>query len=301
MTIKLKNLRFFLTVAEMGNISDAAEKLGRTPSAVSMALKQLEDGLGGALFATDRKSQLTPLGEFVRDNAGVAVRRFDRTVATMQAFASNEIGRLDIACVPSVAAHLLPDIIHRFIEDRPGIEFDLRDADTVSVETAVTRGHVEIGIAGTPRSRGVIDFEPLFRDRFVLVCASDNPLARLERAVDWSDMEDQVLIGNGASARAESATYQVLAERAPMVVHNMTSLLALIRHGFGITVLPYLSVADVGPELATLPLTESSLHHVVGIHRRANESLSPVAEAFLALVREELDTRIDPQGHLQPS
>ncbi|WP_254703064.1 LysR family transcriptional regulator [Roseovarius sp. THAF8] len=52
-------LRCFLTVAERGNLADAAEALGRTPSAVSMMLRQFEDHIGAPLFEAGRKSRLT--------------------------------------------------------------------------------------------------------------------------------------------------------------------------------------------------------------------------------------------------
>ena len=64
MAIKIEMLRNFVAVAELGNLNDAAERLGRTASAVSMSLKQLEDHLGAPLFETDRKNRLTALGQF---------------------------------------------------------------------------------------------------------------------------------------------------------------------------------------------------------------------------------------------
>ena len=58
-------LSCFAAVAESGNLADAGVRLGRTPSAISMTLKQMEDHLGARLFETDRKNRLTPLGEEV--------------------------------------------------------------------------------------------------------------------------------------------------------------------------------------------------------------------------------------------
>ena len=55
-------LRCFATVARSGNLADAGDKLGRTPSAVSMMLKQFEEHLGAPLFESERKSKLTALG-----------------------------------------------------------------------------------------------------------------------------------------------------------------------------------------------------------------------------------------------
>lgn len=63
--VELEMLRTFVALAEAGNISDAAKRLFRTASAISMTLKQLEQEVGGELFETDRKNRLTPLGAFM--------------------------------------------------------------------------------------------------------------------------------------------------------------------------------------------------------------------------------------------
>ena len=81
MAIKIDMLRCFLTVAERGNLADAATALGRTPSAVSMMLRQFEDHIGAPLFEAGRKSRLTRLGELIRVEAGRELAHFDRTVA----------------------------------------------------------------------------------------------------------------------------------------------------------------------------------------------------------------------------
>ena len=64
--MRLELLKTFRIVAEQGSLARAADILGRTPSAISMSLSQLEAELGAPLFETDRKNRLTPLGERVQ-------------------------------------------------------------------------------------------------------------------------------------------------------------------------------------------------------------------------------------------
>ncbi|HEU4827142.1 MAG TPA: LysR family transcriptional regulator, partial [Dongiaceae bacterium] len=106
--LRLEALRVFVTVADSGNIKDAAERVGRTPSAVSMTLKQIEERLGAPLFETDRKHRLTDLGRFVHQAAVVLLRDYERAVDLIEAYAQNRTGRLRLASVPSVATVLLP-------------------------------------------------------------------------------------------------------------------------------------------------------------------------------------------------
>ena len=282
--IKLEALRVFVTVAEIGNISDAADRLGRTPSAVSMALKQLEDEIGARLFATDRKNALTALGAFALETARAQIRGYDKAVDTIRAFAQNRIGRLTLACVPSVAASLMPGLLRGLIADRPAVEVELFDVDTAGVAALVESGQADLGIAGMPRTVGVLAFRPLFRDRFKLVCPADNALAALGRPVGWTDLEGQTLIRNGASESIQAPGYRALADQATLMVRNVTSLVAMAASGVGVTLLPALSTVRLPAGACACALADDTVFREVGLLERRAASRSPVAQAFIDLL-----------------
>ena len=135
--IKPEYLRMFATVAETQALNEAAERLGRTPSAISMTLKQIEDSPGGPLFEGERKAALTPLGAFALRNARRAVAEHDAATAATRRFARGEEGEVRIADVPSAATRLLPGAVARLRCHRPGIRIDLRDTDSTAVVQAV--------------------------------------------------------------------------------------------------------------------------------------------------------------------
>ena len=100
MAIKIEMLRCFREVARSGNLTDAAQVLKRTPSAVSMMLKQFESHLGEPLFETDRKNKLTALGVFVLEQAERELLHFDNTVRVIESYANASHGHVRIATVP---------------------------------------------------------------------------------------------------------------------------------------------------------------------------------------------------------
>jgi len=104
--IKIDALRTFVTVAGSGTLKEAAEKMGRTQSALSMTLKQLEAELNGSLFETDRKRDLTDLGQYVLQIATDILRDHDHGLDLIERYASGRAGRLRLASVPSVAAYI---------------------------------------------------------------------------------------------------------------------------------------------------------------------------------------------------
>lgn len=285
--IKLEALRVFVTVAEAGNIKTAAEHMGRTPSAVSMALKQLEAEVGGALFASDRKNNLSALGAFMLETGRVQIANFDKAVATIRAFAQGRTGRLTLACVPSVAANLIPSLFPPFVEGRTDVEVELFDSDSDTVCLMVEKGQADMGIAGKPGSGAPVTFRPLFRDRFKVVCSSSSRLARLNRPVRWSDLQGAGLIVNGASKRITAHRYLALAEGASMTVRNVTSLIALVKAQAGVTLLPALATLNLPAGLVAVDLADASTGRVVGLIERNGTVRSPVAVAFRAFLLNE--------------
>lgn len=282
--IGITSLRAFVHVAECGNIRDAAARLFRTPSAVSMTLKQLEQDLGAPLFETDRKSTLTALGEAILGIAGPMLRDYDHALERIEATAAGRQGRLTLASIPSVAAELLPDLLANFLAARPGVSIELVDTDSRGVHALVADGTVELGIAGAAPPGSGLSFAPLFRDPFRVVCRSGHRLAALSRPVGWPDLQGERIIGNDAAGAIAAEGYRRLVAASALRARNVISLLALVRAGAGLTLLPRLATVSLGRELVALPLADASAEREVGIVLRQRQSQSPICSAFLAIL-----------------
>jgi DNA-binding transcriptional LysR family regulator len=286
MRTSLATLRVFATVAESGNIRLAAERLGRTPSAVSEKLKQFEQDIGAPLFESGRKNRLTPVGSFVHTQVRDLLSHVDRKLASLQAYSRNAIGRIDIASVPSIATTLLPAVIARFRSQWPAVEITARDADSRSVADLVQSGTVELGVASLPSERRALVFTPLFEEALGIVCRRDDPLYRKRSSRRWSDLEGRTLLANAISDAHNIGS--VPPTQAPIVVYNVLSLLALVRANIGITILPQLSVSEPQADIGFIPIDEPDARRTVGVITRAGEALSPATAALLQIVREQL-------------
>ena len=286
MAIKIEMLRCFAAVAQSGNLADAADKLGRTPSAVSMMLKQFEDHLGTPLFESERKSRLTALGEFTLDEAVRELDHFERTISNIEAFAGSKDGFIRVAVVPSVAAVILPAALQRFHQSRPGVRIDVRDMDSASVLRELEKERVDIGIASGEAATAGIERETLFSDAFGVVCRADHPLASAKRPVDWSQLVGLPFITNGICALIKDEKFKSVVEQSGLFVRNTTSLFAMIRAGVGITVLPRLAVAGEQKDLLFLPVADTSARRIMELLCRAHVSLPPVCAEFQQCIRE---------------
>ena len=166
----IQNLRVFVAVAESGGIRGAAERLSRTPSAISMALKQLENEVGVPLFAAERKNALSALGRVVLDEGRDLLAHYERSRATVHAFARNESTRTEVACTPSIAVSFLPRIPLRTVPPSaratnappPGPRRSV-SSPPFSSERSASRTVLRLTLNCSARSRSFASRSPVFR------------------------------------------------------------------------------------------------------------------------------------------
>ena len=283
--MKIEALRCFATVARCGNLADAAEKLGRTPSAVSMMLKQFEQHLGAPLFESERKSKLTELGTFALEESMRELDHFERTVAAIEGFARSEAGIVRVAAVPSIAEAILPRAVRDFLLAQPGVWIDISDMDSAAILRELERERVDLGFATGIGARGGVERSMLFSDAFGVVCRADHPLTAVEGSLDWRALEPWPFIANGLCSHIADESFQRIFAGSQLMVRNTTSLLAMVRAGVGVTVLPRLTVHRMEREVRFLPVADPSARRRIDVLRRAHVSLSPAARRFEDAVR----------------
>lgn len=278
MTIKLEMLRAFCAVAEAGNLSDAATQLGRTQSAVSMTLKALEDHLGRPLFESDRKNRLTLLGQQVLHLSQSQVRSFDTTVQSIDLLAQAPQGVLKVAAVPSLAALVFPKLVRALSRAYPGIKLELRDTDTPQVIDALSSGWADLGIASaTQPIKGVTAVE-LFSDAFGLVMSATHPMALKQGPLTLADVFDAEFIRNELSDQIQLSKFRTQLSNVGLTVRNLQSLLAMLREGDWVSVLPPSVVPLGGDGLVFRDIEELTERRKVFLLRRSDVAFPDIVE-----------------------
>jgi DNA-binding transcriptional LysR family regulator len=282
LAIKLEMLRTFRTVAEHGSLNGAATQLGRTPSAVSMMLAQLEDDIGAPLFETDRKNRLTPLGQLVLEESGRATDAFVQSVDAIRRHAVSTAGTVRIATVPSATITILPSIITAFRQIRPDVRLDISDVDSATVRHRILTDAADIGILSASMDDPQ-DGNLVFEDDLGIVCRAGGALHAASLGNDapsWSLLEHEPLIANPLCRLVDSASVSRLLAECSLEARNTTALLSFVRTGLGATVLPRSAVHNQSGDLVFLmpndPITKRQLRKI----RPDNRHLGPAAEAF---------------------
>ncbi len=238
MTIKIEMMRCFSTVAQTGNLSEAADQLSRTQSALSMTLKQFESLIGQKLFESDRKNRLSPLGEQVFELTQEQLRQFDNTVNAIKNAANHPRGLIRIASIPSVSSVVFPTAIKKLTKQFPGLKVELQDTDTQRVIDTLIQGQADVGIVSGQHTLSGIRSVMLFEDQFGLICSPDHPLATQAHSPVISDLLSKDFVSNNLCKIIESEEFKEVVSRANVSVHNTLSLIGMIRTQNWITVLP---------------------------------------------------------------
>ena len=284
--IGLSGLRTFVAVVEAGGIRAASDRLGRTPSAISMALKQLEETIGGPLFQGDRKGHINELGRRVLDEARGLLSHHARASSALKAFAQNHVGRCDIASVPSVATTLLPDAILNV--RRQGFIFDIhvRDIDSGSIIDAVESGAVEIGLCVFASYRPGLVFEALFEEPLDFVCLADHPLARRGTPIEWVDISAHPMIMNGSFASLKLPEVLKISENANVHARNVSSNFAMVLAGLGSTVLPRMCRWNCDNNIRFLPLADIRAVRTMGCLAKKDRQIQPATAYLMQCIRD---------------
>ncbi len=283
--LSIANLRTFVAVSDSGGVRLAAERLGRTPSAVSMALKQLEAAVGSALFEGNRKVHLTKVGEFTLETARSLLKYYDNSCASIRSFSRDEISRCTIAAVTSIAGTVLPEVILRVKKRSPNFEAMLREVHSAKMADFVADGLVDVGFGRISVVRPDIEATPIMHENYSVVCRTDHRFAALQRPVTWEDLASEDFIGNESYDSHICPGMRRTHERAKFHVSSASSAFALVAAQVGVTILPQLAGRIAPPWVRFVPLEDPAAFRIVGVFVRKGKKLSPAVSMLIETTR----------------
>lgn len=178
--MNLRQLEVFRAVMRCRTTVGAAEELGMSQSAVSNAVRHLEDQLGLALF--ERVSnRLVPTDEarLLLEEAEPLFLHQRAVAERAEDLKAGRVGRIRVVATAELSESLLPSVIPRFLEARPAVHVSLDTRPLAGVLEAVETGLAEIGVAMEADERHGLELKSLADLAAVVVCRADDPLAAL--------------------------------------------------------------------------------------------------------------------------
>lgn len=253
----LEQLVVFVAVAEREHLTRAAEALHLTPSAVSSAIRKLEDFYSVTLFdRVGRGIVLTAEGRVFLDEARATLARVRSAERVLGELGGLERGALSVFASQTIASYWLPQVLMRFHARYPGIELRLSIGNTMAVAEAVAGGEAELGYIEGTLDNPLLAKRHLTDDALMVVVAPGHPLAD-GRPVTPGELARQaafVLREEGSGTRFEFEHAMAGFGIAPadlnvvMVLPSNEAVLSAVRSGHAATAI---SGAVAAPWLAS--------------------------------------------------
>jgi DNA-binding transcriptional LysR family regulator len=240
----LRQLRYFVTVAEEGSLTRAAAKIPVAQQSLSEQIRALERQVGAELFIRGpRGVQLTDVGAALLVEAKPLLARTDRMFDRMRRLAVGERQALHVGFLPSVGNYVLPPVVRAFAEAHPEIALNTEDLPIARLVEGLRDGRLDAGLTRPPLVDDLAT-ERVLREPVGVVLPVGHQLAAADE-VDLADLagEPWVLTPRSSWEPWHRKYDQDFAAAgfSPNVVQRGTSvqsLLALVAAGVGVTRLP---------------------------------------------------------------
>ena len=287
MNPSLRHLNAFAAVARAGGFTQAARRLHSTQPAVTLLIRQLEEGLGARLFdRTTRSVRLTATGAQLLPGVERLLADLEATIGGVREAVARTRGRVVVAALPSIASSILPQAIAEVRRANKDVVVSVRDAVAGRISAMVASGEVDIGIGQRGGNDAEVAFTRLLSDRLVAACPRGHPLAS-RRRVGWADLVEQPLISMSADSSVRRLVEEAFAaigrrHEPAFEVLYMTTAVAMAAEDLGIAVLPSTALAAMNlRDVVVRPLASPAVVREIGCLTSRARSLSPAAQFFV--------------------
>jgi LysR family transcriptional regulator, hydrogen peroxide-inducible genes activator len=278
--MELHQWRYYAAVARLGNFTRAAEACGVSQPTLSQQIGKLELELGKPLFdRLGRGAALTDAGQAIRERVEQALALIDEVKATVAAAAVAR--RLTVAAIPTVAPYLLPAVLMRFREECPDVRIEAREHTTAECVERLNAGELDLAIFALPMPDDHFVAEPILTEDMLLALPANHRLVSRSR-ISIHDLRDEpfVLLHEAHCLSGQAAWFCARHALAPVVtarLHQLATVLELVRLGQGVTLVPAMAAAaDTHPGRVYRRLAGESPMRTLAVvrnpHRFRNES-----------------------------
>lgn len=294
----LRQLEYFVAIADTLHFKRAAERCNTTQPTLSEQLKALEERLGVQLVERSRsKVMMTPIGNQILEIA----RRMLGDANEIRMLASSGgrelAGLLRLGLPPTIGPYLLPHVLPTLHKSYPKLKLYIRESLPEDLPRALEDGRLDLVITLLPVAGSEFGSAPLFREPLLLTVASDHRLAGA-RSVRKEDLEGEDMLALGPGHQLHEAVLSLCTEFGARLRYefegtSLDTLREMVVMGMGITFLPGLYAQreiDNDPSLKTLSIEGRAIYRTVGMVWRKTSArqgdYEKLAEFFRTAARE---------------
>jgi DNA-binding transcriptional LysR family regulator len=289
--VNLDELHWFVVLAQTQHMTDAAAELRITQPTLSRALARLEDRIGTQLFdRVNRRLRLNVYGEIMLEHAQRSLSEIASATDRIAALRDPDSGTVRLAFLHSLASWLVPDLLRRFRDQAPRVQFVLTQAAAYEIADFVAGGQADLAITAPRPERDEFAWHELQTERLCLVVPRRHRFAGRSR-IRLAEAAGEPVIALGEQFAMRRLTDQLWAAEGvtPRVVFEaieIPTVEGLVAAGLGVAVVPMPAPSRGEPAAAYIPLSNPDARRAVGVAWHAARPMSPAASRFAAFLRQ---------------
>ncbi len=297
MNFTFKQLRYFIAVAECGNVTAASEQLFISQPAISNAIIQLEESFGVQLLVRHHAKgvSLTSAGKEFLGQAASLLAHADDVDGSMKQHSTTLSGTINLGCFVTLAPLYIPSVIKRFNEHYPEVDFNLHEGDQQQLSDALTNGRIEAAIIYDLNLEDNFDTEVLSLLPPRVMLASDHPLAKKKR-IDLVELRDEPMILIDLPHSREYFKSLFHKHKFEPTIRHKTKSFELARslvangRGYSISNLsPQTNICYDGSEVVSRELSEETSALTIVVAKISEIKLPKRVEIFIDYCKEYFD------------
>ncbi|MBC2581967.1 LysR family transcriptional regulator [Clostridium sp. DJ247] len=290
----IRQLKYFLTVAEEGQITSASKRLNIAQPPLSQQLKLLEKELGVQLLERKSRSvELTEAGNILRNKSEQILELVKTTLKELKDLNEGVQGTVNIGTVGASGASILPDKVYNFHEQYPNVNFEVWEGDTFRIIELLNNGVIELGIIRTPFNYEKYNFmfltnEPV-GDRMVAIADPKFYDDKDTETIPFIELKDKpVIINRRFEKIITDACKENGFEQLNVVCSNgdVRSSLIWANAGIGIAIVPKSNLNIMSHvNLKVKEIIEPSIETRVAVIWMKDRYLSTAARHFIEIFK----------------
>jgi DNA-binding transcriptional LysR family regulator len=296
--MQIETFKIFCDLVETGSFSRAAVLNSITQSAVSQQIRALEDRFKVTLIERGRRHfSLTPEGRAFLDAGKEILSIYNHLGDRIHELQNVIAGDIKIASIYSIGLHELPPYLKEFRRMHPDVEVHIEYRRSAQVYTEVLNGGVDMGLVSFPAVRRGLQIEPFLKDRLVLICHPDHPLAS-KKKVRVEELQGEKFIAFEPDAPTRKVIDRHLKEHGvtvnqTMEFDNVETVKRAVEIEHGISIVPEKTVqleAENG-SIRAVEIDKPEMWRPLGILLKRNRARSPAQKEFIGLLQKNLANR----------
>ena len=288
--MNIRDLKYFLTVAELQHFGKAADSCHVSQPTLSGQIKKLEEQLGVILLErTNRRVMLTEIGEQI----AVSARRILREVEVIEEMAENAqdpfAGKFRLGAFPTLSTYIFPQLVPKIKETLPKLRLILIEEKTEQLMVKLRKGEIDAALLALPIEDDFLVSEPLFEDEFRLAVPPDHPLAQ-KASISQGELADHrlLLLEEGHCLRdqaLEVCQLHGIGEEQDFRATGLETLRQMVKAGTGITFMPNIAIHKGETGIHYIPFDAPAPTRTIGLVWRKTSAKGQILERLGKLLK----------------